>query len=364
MRLIAAMSGGVDSAVAAARALDAGHEVRGAYLRLTRQESGCSSARDAEDARQVANRLGIPFIVLDLPDRFEQVVIANFTAEYSLGRTPNPCLICNEKIKFATLLDYALDLGFDAMITGHYARPLTGEDGLTHLRRGVDENKDQSYVLARLDQSQLSRIMLPLGDSHKPQVRLEAAERGFAVADKPDSTDICFIPDGDTAGFLDRSLGRHLGEIVDESGAVVGAHTGHHHYTIGQRKGLNIRTPSADGQPRYVTGIDAQTNRVRVGSRAGLQIGGLRGTDLKWSTTPRTEPWCGQVQLRAHGIPISARFSYPSPGVLQVDFDTPAVIVAPGQTAVCYAEDEVIGSAVINSTLPVSTAQQMLSQVG
>ena len=223
MRVVAAMSGGVDSAVAAARLLDAGHEVVGVHLALSEdaravreKARGCCTLEDSADARRVADRLGIPFYVWDLSARFRTDVVEDFVAEYAAGRTPNPCLRCNERIKFAGLLDKAVALGFDAVGTGHYARIVQGPTG-RELHRAVDADKDQSYVLGVLDADQLARAFFPLGDSTKAEVREEAADRGFAVARKPDSHDICFIPDGDTRGWLAGRLGERPGDVVDLS---------------------------------------------------------------------------------------------------------------------------------------------------
>src|SRR5438552_2518299 len=229
MRVLAAMSGGVDSAVAAARAADAGYDVTGVHLALSRNPQtyrsgarGCCTLEDARDARRAADVIGIPFYVWDLAERFHEDVMDDFVEEYAAGRTPNPCLRCNEKIKFAAVLDRALALGFDAVCTGHYARL---DDG--SLRRAVDDGKDQSYVLAVLTADQLAHAIFPLGDTPKEFVRAEATGRGLGVADKPDSHDICFIPDGDTAGFLKGRLGAQPGEIVDQaSGEVLGSHDG------------------------------------------------------------------------------------------------------------------------------------------
>src|SRR6478672_6195997 len=266
MRLLAAMSGGVDSAVAAARVVDAGHDVTGVHLALSAAPAtlrhgarGCCTAEDAHDARRAADVLGIPFYVWDLAERFRADVIDDFVDEYAAGHTPNPCLRCNERIKFAAVLDRALALGFDAVVTGHYARL---EDGV--LRRAVDADKDQSYVLAVLTAQQLSRAMFPVGDTPKPQIRAEAAERGLAVANKPDSHDICFIPSGDTRAFLGAKIGVRRGAVVDSAGTVLAEHDGVHGFTVGQRKGLGIAGPGPDGQPRYVTGIDADSGTVHV----------------------------------------------------------------------------------------------------
>src|SRR6266581_3355428 len=231
MRVLAAMSGGVDSAVAAARAVDAGYDVTGVHLALSRAAAGrpagarahgCCTPEDARDARRAADVLGIPFYVWDLAERFAAEVVDDFVAEYAAGRTPNPCLRCNERIKFSAVLDRAVALGFDAVCTGHHARLEPARPGgPVRLVRSVDLAKDQSYVLGVLTGRQLSRAMFPLGDSTKEQVRAEAARRGLAVADKPDSHDICFIADGDTRGFLRRRIGPAPGPIVDHDGQVL-----------------------------------------------------------------------------------------------------------------------------------------------
>src|SRR5215212_4692554 len=264
MRVLAAMSGGVDSAVAAARAAEAGHDVTGIHLALSRNPQsyrtgarGCCTIEDSNDARRAADVIGIPFYVWDMSDRFHQDVVEDFMAEYSAGRTPNPCLRCNEKIKFSAVLDRAVALGFDAVATGHYARLVTAGDGLIEMHRAVDMGKDQSYVLGVLTQRQLAHSLFPLGDSRKEAVRAEAARRGLSVAQKPDSHDICFISDGDTSGWLRERLGSGSGQIVDHAtGEVLGHHDGAFGFTIGQRKGLRVGKPAADGRPRYVLDIE------------------------------------------------------------------------------------------------------------
>ncbi|MDR0784005.1 MAG: tRNA 2-thiouridine(34) synthase MnmA, partial [Propionibacteriaceae bacterium] len=255
-RLVAALSGGVDSAVATARALEEGYEVLAVYLRLS------MSARDeAGEARGIAEQLGVPFEVWDLSGMFDEAVGRYFLGEYARGRTPNPCPRCNERIKFGALLERAIDRGFSGVVTGHYARLVwSGEE--VELHRGSDPAKDQSYVLARLDQAQLRRCVFPLGDATKGEVRAEAWERELLIADKADSTDICFIPDGDTAGYLRAALGERVGDICDEAGAALGQHRGAFTYTIGQRQGLRITTVSPDGGPRYVLRTEPETNTV------------------------------------------------------------------------------------------------------
>jgi tRNA-specific 2-thiouridylase len=353
MRVLAAMSGGVDSAVAAARAVDAGHEVTGVHLALSTAPQtlrtgarGCCTREDAHDARRAADVLGIPFYIWDLAERFRADVIDDFVAEYAAGRTPNPCLRCNEKIKFTAVLDRALALGFDAVVTGHHARL---EDG--RLFRSVDAAKDQSYVLAVLRADQLTHAMFPLGRSTKADVRAEAAARGLAVADKPDSHDICFIADGDTRAFLQQRLGTRSGPIVDaDSGAVVGNHEGSWGFTVGQRRGLDLRQPSASGERRYVLGIEPRSNTVLVGARDRLEVDEVRAVRPVWTgRRPGTGFECS-VQLRAHGMV--------SPAAVSIEDDAVTARlhraqhgVAAGQALVMYDGDEVLGSATITAAL-------------
>src|SRR5580700_9639570 len=284
LRVLAAMSGGVDSATAAARAVDAGHDVTGVHLALSSNPSsyrtgarGCCTLEDARDARRAADVIGIPFYVWDMAERFHADVVEDFVSEYARGNTPNPCLRCNEKIKFAAVLDRAVALGFDAVCTGHHARlmPADGDAGPAggqRLLRSVDQAKDQSYVLAVLTGEQLARAMFPLGDSTKDQVRKEAAERGLGVADKPDSHDVCFIADGDTRGFLRNQLGSAPGSIVDSDGGVLGRHDGSYGFTVGQRKGLGLDRPAADGRPRFVLSIEPVSRTVTVGPAEALEV--------------------------------------------------------------------------------------------
>nr|WP_231126510.1 tRNA 2-thiouridine(34) synthase MnmA [Motilibacter aurantiacus] len=350
---MAAMSGGVDSAVAAARALDAGHEVTGVHLALASgapdrsgRSRGCCTPEDARDARRAADVLGIPFYVWDLAERFAEDVVQDFLDEYAAGRTPNPCLRCNEKIKFAAVLDKALALGFDAVCTGHYARVLDGPDG-PELHRAVDVEKDQSYVLGVLDAGQVAAAMFPLGADRKADVRAEAARRGLAVADKPDSTDICFVSDGDTAGFLRERLGDAPGEVVDETGAVVGAHSGAYAFTVGQRRGLRIGRPAADGRPRYVLEISPVSNRVVVGPAEALDVTELVGVRPRWPGPVPAGAFRCAAQVRAHGDAVPAT-AYPEEGRLVVRLDAPVRGVAPGQAVVLYSSTRVLGSATIS----------------
>ena len=368
MKVLAAMSGGVDSAVAAARAHEAGHQVTGVHFALssnpaaTREGSrGCCTLSDARDARRAADVIGIPFYVWDLAERFAEEVIDDFLAEYAAGRTPNPCVRCNERIKFAAVLDRALALGFDAVATGHYARVEPEPGGRMRLRRAVDQTKDQSYVLAVLGPQQLQHTLLPLGASTKTEVRAEAARRGLAVAAKPDSHDICFIPDGDTRGWLRERLGAVEGPIVDvDSGTVVGAHQGSHGFTIGQRRGLGLGVPASDGQPRYVVAVDPAANAVFVGGVARLDVTEIETGPPVWlvpeppAPTPHAAAG-GQFtgddlfgQIRAHGEPIPIRGLEVREAGLRVTLARPARAVAAGQTVVLYRGDVVLASATIS----------------
>jgi tRNA-specific 2-thiouridylase len=355
VRLLAALSGGVDSAVAAALAVEQGHDVTAVHLALSEAPAtlrtgsrGCCSREDARDAARVADVLGVPFYVWDLAARFREDVVDDFLAEYAAGRTPNPCLRCNEKIKFAAVLDRALALGFDAVVTGHHARL---SDGV--LRRSADADKDQSYVLGVLTREQLARTVLPLGELTKAQVRALAADRGLAVADKPDSHDVCFIADGDTSGFLRQHLGAQPGPVVDAlTGAVVGQHDGAYAYTVGQRRGLDLRVPSADGRPRYVLSVEPVQRRVVVGPVEALDVTALHAQRPVWTAGPVDLPLNCTVQLRAHGAVHGARVSAAGDG-WRLDLTTPARGVAPGQAAVLYdgdaADARVLGSATLTA---------------
>ena len=355
MRVVAAMSGGVDSAVSAARMLDAGHEVVGVHLALsqsaaTLRESarGCCTIEDAGDARRVADKLGIPFYVWDMAQRFREDVVDDFVAEYRAGRTPNPCLRCNERIKFAALLDKALALGFDAVATGHYAQIVEGSNG-RELHRAVDMAKDQSYVLGVLDADQLAHSFFPLGDTTKPDIRKEAAERGFSVAKKPDSHDICFIADGDTQGWLTQRLGAETGPIVDETGEVVGEHEGAFAYTIGQRRGLGLKVPRADGARRFVIDLQPKTNTVVVGTEELLGVDEIHGSHTRWPGPPPVGEVRLGAQLRAHGEEFPATVTAEGDDVV-VRLDRRTRGVAPGQSVVLYEGTRVVGSATITRT--------------
>jgi tRNA-uridine 2-sulfurtransferase len=347
------MSGGVDSAVAAARAVAAGHQVTGIHLALSRNPAsyrsgarGCCTIEDSNDARRAADVIGIPFYVWDLSDHFHEAVVENFVSEYAAGRTPNPCLRCNESIKFAAVLQRALALGYDAVATGHYARLASRPDGVVEMHRAVDPAKDQSYVLGVLNQRQLAHSMFPLGDTTKVEIREEAARRGLAVARKPDSHDICFISDGDTAGWLRERLDAGPGPIVDASGRVLGSHSGSYGFTVGQRKGLRLDRPAPDGRPRYVLDIEPVSRTVTVGAHEQLRVDHLTGIRPLWCDSPPADVFPCTVQLRAHGSELPAVVCLVDDGI-EVELLEPAYGVAPGQAVVVYDGSRVVGSATI-----------------
>lgn len=347
MKVLAAMSGGVDSSVAAALLVRQGHDVTGVHLKLSEQLApidgrvhGCCGLADAEDARRVAQVLDIPFYVWNLAEQFGEGVVENFVAEYAAGRTPNPCVRCNETIKFGALLERAITLGFDAIATGHYAINVFEEDRW-RLRRSADAAKDQSYVLARCGQRELARALFPVGEMTKDRTRDLARELSLRVADKPDSYEICFVADGDAASFVEQRAGRRPGEMVDHTGAVVGSHAGVHRFTIGQRRGLGLGIE----EPRYVLALEPEANRVVVGPRELLARGGLEALDVRW-TGGKPEAF-DAVQVRAHGRPVSATLAGHGAGRASVRFTEPQRGIAPGQLVAFYAGDEVVGGGTI-----------------
>lgn len=360
------MSGGVDSAVAAARAVEAGHEVVGVHLALSRMPGtlrtgsrGCCTIEDSMDAQRAATKLGIPFYVWDFSERFKLDVVDDFIAEYQAGRTPNPCMRCNERIKFAALLERGLALGFDAVCTGHYASILQDEAGNLELHRSLAMAKDQSYVLGVLTQEQLRHSMFPLGaTASKDLVRKEAEERGLSVANKPDSYDICFIPEGDTRDWLKEFVSAEPGKIVDTEGNLVGEHDGHVGFTIGQRKGLNLGRPAKDGKPRYVLEIRPKTREVVVGPEAALEISELAGSRYSWcgkAPEQPTEFFECEVQVRAHGDTVPAMAAIVGEELV-IRLTSPLYGVAPGQTAVLYLGTRVLGQTTIDRTVSAVNA--------
>jgi len=369
MRVLAAMSGGVDSAVAAARAVEAGHEVVGVHLALSRMPGtlrtgarGCCTIEDSMDAQRAATKLGIPYYVWDFSERFKADVVDDFISEYQAGRTPNPCMRCNERIKFAALMEKALALGFDAVCTGHYASVVPDAQGNLELHRASAWAKDQSYVLGVLTADQLAHAMFPLGDTpSKDLIRAEAAERGLSVANKPDSHDICFIPDGDTRGWLADRVGIAEGDIVDMAGNKIGTHEGTPGFTIGQRKGMHIGTPAPDGKPRFVLEIHPKQNTVVVGPKEALDIVEIAGEKFTWCGLAPASPETSfdiEVQIRAHADPVPAVAQLIGREIV-VRPHEPLNSVATGQTAVIYVGTRVLGQFTISRTVsavPISEA--------
>jgi tRNA-specific 2-thiouridylase len=351
--MVVAMSGGVDSSVAAALLVQAGHEVVGVSMQLYDQQASdhrfgsCCTIDDLHDARRVARHLGIPHYIVNLEREFEEAVIGNFVREYAAGRTPIPCAHCNSELKFAEVLRRARGYAAAAVATGHYARITCDGDGRRRLRRGVDPGKDQSYVLFGLTQEQLAGSMFPLGHLAKPDVRRLAGEFGLAVADKRDSHEICFVPDGDYASFVGRHLGTDSsGLIIDAHGRVVGRHAGVHHFTVGQRKGLGLAT----GEPLYVIALDAAERLVHVGPKSALERTGLTASGVNWiSGNPCDVPRRVTAQIRYRHAAAPATLVKAEADRVAIDFDSPQVAITPGQAAVWYDGDEVIGGGWIDA---------------
>jgi len=351
MRALVAMSGGVDSSVGAALMVEAGHDVVGVTLKQWEGAdgnlpvTGCCTVSDAEDARRAADRLGVPYYVLDHVEEFTSQVVDRFGAEYAAGRTPNPCIECNRRVRFGALFDRMASLDCDVLVTGHHAR-VTGSLGNRRLRRGRDRAKDQSYVLHMLTADRLDRIELPIGELTKDEVRRHASRLGLRTASKPDSQDLCFI-DGDYRDFIRERFPEtdRPGPIVDLAGEVVGEHSGTSGFTIGQRKGLGI----GGGPPRYVVSLDPGTGTVVVGGRADLAGAGCRLEDVSWIHGP-PQPGRFEVQVRYRSEPTPARLE-PAAGGWNVWFDTPQEAIAPGQAGVVFAGDEVLGGGTIAHTL-------------
>ena len=346
MRVLVAMSGGVDSSMAAALLCDEGHDVTGVHLKMADTPSGlpgkgCCTLDDARDARRVADLLGIPFYVWDLSEAFQQRVVDDFIAEYAAGRTPNPCVRCNERVKYTALLAKARALGFDALATGHHVR-LSHDDGRWRMRRAADPGKDQTYVLYMATQDQLAHTLWPVGAYQKPHLRELAAARGLVTARKPDSHDVCFIPSGDLGGFLRPHLGERRGAFVGPDGSVLGFHDGAYRFTVGQRRGLGL---AGFDEPLYVTAVDG--DRVHVGPRALLETAALDAFAVSWVGGEPPGEHVG-AQVRYRGEPLPARLREIGPGRLRVEFtDELPLGIAPGQAVVFYDADECLGGATI-----------------
>jgi tRNA-specific 2-thiouridylase len=346
MRIVVAMSGGVDSSVAAALLAEAGHDVIGLSMQLYDQRGdqtfgSCCTLDDLHDARRVAASIGVPHYMLNFERQFHDTVVSNFVSEYASGRTPIPCAHCNSDLKFSSLLDRAAGFGADHVATGHYAR-VEQRKGRWLLRRSVDTAKDQSYFLFSLTQEQLACALFPVGHLAKEVVRAEARRLGLAVADKPDSQEICFVPDGDYAAFVARHEPETAlaGAIVNASGDVVGSHAGIHRFTVGQRKGLGL----SSREPLYVTRIDAPSRTVVVGSRDELARTSLTASGVNWIAIDPPCDWrSASVQIRHRHRPAAARVRSLPDGRAEARFVEPQLAVTPGQAAVFYDGDVVLG---------------------
>jgi tRNA-specific 2-thiouridylase len=342
-RVVVAMSGGVDSSVAASLVVERGDEAIGVTMNLAGSSSRCCSLDDADDARRVADRLGMRFYVANYRERFQREVIDEFASAYLAGRTPIPCVACNQRFKFEYLLERARVFGAASVASGHYARVDRDPDsGLRRLRRAVDRQKDQTYFLFGLSQAQLEAVEFPLGEMTKGEVRERARTLGLATAEKPESQEICFVPDGDYARVVERVRPDALpgdGDIVDGEGRVVGRHRGIHHYTVGQRRGLGI----AAGERIYVTALDAARNRVVVGDERALEAPVARVERVSWiAGEAPPQGTCAQVRIRHQHAGAHAQLE-PGEHATLVRFDSPVRAVAPGQAAVFYDGDVVLG---------------------
>jgi tRNA-uridine 2-sulfurtransferase len=354
-RVVLAMSGGVDSSVAAWLLRQQGHEVVGLFMRhgqvasVCGAKQGCCSAADAADARRVADVLHIPFYAVDFQSEFDRIV-DYFVTEYLAGRTPNPCIVCNTWLKFGKLVEYADALGAEFIATGHHARIVRLADGETAIYRGRDASKDQSYVLFGIERQLLPRILLPVGEFRKEEIRGMAKELGLAVAGKRDSQEVCFVPDQDHARFIRQRCGDldRSGEIATTDGAIVGRHSGVEQFTIGQRKGLKL----AFGEPRYVVRIDAASRRVVIGTRDDLARRDLTANAANWLVDIERElrdQSRVEVKIRYRSPTVGATIRLSPNAQFQVAFDEPSYGIAPGQAAVCYLGDRLLGGGWIES---------------
>jgi len=368
-RVVVAMSGGVDSSVTAWLLKQQGHEVIGIFMRTgvesntpsdSDRKKGCCSASDARDARRIADQLDIPFYAIDFAKDFEGLIDL-FVDEYIKGRTPNPCVVCNSRFKFGTLWAQARQLEADFLATGHYARRLDGPHG-PELHMAVDGNKDQTYVLFGLKREIIGSLLFPLGEWTKPQVREMAAKAGFSVATKPDSVEICFVPDHDHARLIRERRPEEIkpGEIVDEQGKVLARHGGIEQFTIGQRKGLQF----AAGSPRYVLKVIPETSQVVVGTRERLFSSGLVASGVNWLVDLPREPIVCQARIRHRHSPARCRVIPLGPDQVEVEFETPQSAVTPGQALVLYQGTHMLGGGWIDHAQPATeTASLALTSI-
>jgi tRNA-uridine 2-sulfurtransferase len=350
--VLVAMSGGVDSSVAACLLQEAGYDVVGSHLKLVHTggvDHGCCGPQAESDAREVAQLAGFPFEVADLSDAFEERVISDYLAEHEGGRTPNPCVRCNERIKFGAFLDRARAGGFDFVATGHYVRASAEDEGTWRLYRGLDRAKDQSYVLHMLGQEELGRSLFPIGGQTKAETRAHAERLGLPVAGKPDSQELCFAPAGDAGTFLEARAPHLLteGDVVDPEGRVLARHGGSPRFTIGQRRGLGVST----GERTYVLDVDAQANRVVVGPADLLSRRGLVAERVNWIHGSPEGPFEGTVKIRYRGNDVPAVVEPRGEEEARVEFRSPQAAVTPGQSVVFYAGDEVLGGGTIGESL-------------
>ena len=353
-RIVVAMSGGVDSSVTAALLKARGHDVVGVTLQLysasVQKKGACCAGQDIYDAKRVAESLSIPHYVLDYESRFRKHVIEDFAATYARGETPIPCVRCNERVKFADLLDTARELGAEALATGHYVRRVEGPKG-AELHAAADASRDQSYFLFATTGAQLDYLRFPLGDMEKTEVRAMAAELGLVTAAKPDSQDICFVPEGRYSAIVEKLKPESArpGEIVDTAGQVLGRHDGIIHFTVGQRKGLGL---SGNDEPLFVLSLNAAKAQVVVGPRAALACPAILLRDVNW-LVPADAPFEAQVKTRSMRPPVPARVIPLADGGARVELESPEEAIAPGQACVFYQGSRVLGGGWIKSAEPV-----------
>ncbi len=348
-RVLVAMSGGVDSSVAAALLTERGHAAVGVTLHLWDAAGGdkvgrCCAPEDREDARRACDHLGIPHYVFDERAAFAERVVDPFVAGYLAGETPSPCVHCNQQVKLGRLLEIAHELDCTHVATGHYARITRDASNEIRLLRGRDRGKDQSYFLYGVSPEILAKMIFPLGELQKDQTRAEGRRLGVPGWDKKDSQELCFVPDGDVGGFIERRTGaRGDGALVDPSGAVVGAHEGHYRFTVGQRRGLGL---GGGSPPRYVLRVLPSEGQVVVGDEADLYATRARATDAVWIGAPPRGELRAEVQIRYRHAAAPARVA-PTPGGFEVEFDDPQRAIAPGQAAVVYRGEQVIGGGLL-----------------